>query len=651
MANTIIQIKNSGVTGNVPQSLQPGELAINYVDGKIFYGNSTSQSVLFDVITEPAGLNTEIQFNDLGSFGSSASLTYNKSTGLLSASVIKSTQSSGDEGGQIDLSTSATNTTLAGGSVAIDIYQNKLRIFESGGSNRGVYIDIANGASNGVGTDLLAGGAAGSYANSAYLHANSAYEYANALSGGTATDGVARSIANSAYIQANSAFNNSNTAIQSSQSASSYANSAYLQANSAYIQSNTATTNAATADQKAVSAGSYANSAYAQANTGTVLAQAAYDFANTIVSDTQIDPYARNHSNSAYDQANTSNLNAISAGSYANGAFTTANTINTYFYGVNSEQNTNIIIVGSYANSSYNQANSANITAQAAFDVANNALVAGGQIAGSYANSAYLHANASYESQNTTGVYANSAYTQSNLATQYATSSGVYANAAFDAANNSIVYTNNAIANLVNSAPVTLDTLNELAAALGNDPNFATTIATTIGITGSYANSAYLAANTADQKAISAGDYANSAFVEANTANSNATAADGKATTAGLYANSAYIHANSAYEAANNATDTWVRTAANSASSYANSSYSQANTATILAQAAFNQANTNSGSGTLSPSDFFPMGDYGYITDPVEGFGGESILKEFDCKVGPNIYTGYVLNLDFGYLS
>jgi hypothetical protein len=37
------------------------------------------------------------------------------------------------------------------------------------------------------------------------------------------------------------------------------------------------------------------------------------------------------------------------------------------------------------------------------------------------------------------------------------------------------------IAALVNSAPTTLDTLNELATALGDDPNFATTIATEIG--------------------------------------------------------------------------------------------------------------------------------------------------------------------------
>lgn len=38
-----------------------------------------------------------------------------------------------------------------------------------------------------------------------------------------------------------------------------------------------------------------------------------------------------------------------------------------------------------------------------------------------------------------------------------------------------------AVADLVDSAPSTLDTLNELAAALGDDPNFATTIATALG--------------------------------------------------------------------------------------------------------------------------------------------------------------------------
>ncbi len=83
MANTVIQIKGSGVTGNVPSTLQPGELAINYVDGKLFYGNQTNTPTLFDVITEPSGLDGELQFNDSGSFGATANVRYDSTTNQL----------------------------------------------------------------------------------------------------------------------------------------------------------------------------------------------------------------------------------------------------------------------------------------------------------------------------------------------------------------------------------------------------------------------------------------------------------------------------------------------------------------------------------------------------------------------------------------
>lgn len=42
-------------------------------------------------------------------------------------------------------------------------------------------------------------------------------------------------------------------------------------------------------------------------------------------------------------------------------------------------------------------------------------------------------------------------------------------------------YVDNEVAALVDASPATLDTLNELAAALGDDPNFATTVTTSIG--------------------------------------------------------------------------------------------------------------------------------------------------------------------------
>ena len=54
-------------------------------------------------------------------------------------------------------------------------------------------------------------------------------------------------------------------------------------------------------------------------------------------------------------------------------------------------------------------------------------------------------------------------------------------------------YVNTKVAGIVNSAPETLDTLQELASALGNDPNFATTMATELGKKANTANLATVA--------------------------------------------------------------------------------------------------------------------------------------------------------------
>lgn len=86
---------------------------------------------------------------------------------------------------------------------------------------------------------------------------------------------------------------------------------------------------------------------------------------------------------------------------------------------------------------------------------------------------------------------------------------------------------------------------------------------------GSYANSAYLEANTAEQYALSAGSYANSAFVQANTLNQTAI-------TSGVYANSAYTQANTATTNAATADQRAVTSGvyANAAFGFANTRYS-----------------------------------------------------------------------------
>jgi hypothetical protein len=76
-------------------------------------------------------------------------------TGDVFAKELWSTQSSGDEGGQVNLGIPAANTALTG-QVTIDVYQNQLRFFQ-GNSARGAYIDLTQAAVS-VGTNLLAGG-------------------------------------------------------------------------------------------------------------------------------------------------------------------------------------------------------------------------------------------------------------------------------------------------------------------------------------------------------------------------------------------------------------------------------------------------------------------------------------------------------------
>ena len=239
MANTIIQLKHSTVQGNIPVSLANGEISINTRDGKLFYSDPTGAIQEFSGFPGPAGLNGEIQFNDSGVLGADSGLTYNKSTdeltvaGQILGSTLKSTQSSGDEGGQLDLATAATNQSLSGGSVAIDIYQNKLRIFETGGSNRGVYIDIANGATAGVGTDLLNPAAvpdtvARAQANAAFITANAAFIAANNAANTNLTQ---NNSITAAFAAANNALNTNLTQNNSITAAFAQANAAYTRAN------------------------------------------------------------------------------------------------------------------------------------------------------------------------------------------------------------------------------------------------------------------------------------------------------------------------------------------------------------------------------------------------------------------------------------
>ena len=84
MANTTISLRSSGVASNTPSLgiLANGELSLNFADGIIYY--KTAANALGSIrTTQTAGLNKEIQFNDSGSFGANAALTFDKANTTL----------------------------------------------------------------------------------------------------------------------------------------------------------------------------------------------------------------------------------------------------------------------------------------------------------------------------------------------------------------------------------------------------------------------------------------------------------------------------------------------------------------------------------------------------------------------------------------
>ena len=161
MANTVIQLKHSTETGNVPASLANGEISINNRDGKFFYSTPAGVVVTHYPYPGPAGLNQEVQFNDSGVLGSDSGLTYNKTTDVL---------------------------TVVGGAIigGVNVTPQIQLAFTQANTPSHVANSAASYANSAFSTANSAGGAAsaGSYANSAFARANNSLDANN---GGTVT--------------------------------------------------------------------------------------------------------------------------------------------------------------------------------------------------------------------------------------------------------------------------------------------------------------------------------------------------------------------------------------------------------------------------------------------------------------------------------
>lgn len=177
------------------------------------------------------------------------------------------------------------------------------------------------------------------------------------------------------------------------------------------------------------------------------------------------------------------------------------------------------------------------------------------------------------------------------------------ATAAYGYANTlpTVTYVNNAVANVVNSAPSTLDTLKELADALGSDVNFSTTVATNIGNVNNKSNAAYQHANNA----FDAANAATTLIAGVNSyQNTTITAVSNYAAAGYSQTNATNILAQASYDSANtNSTnitliqgvDVYQNTRITAVDSYATSGYGLANAANNLASAAFLAANNGTG--------------------------------------------------------
>jgi len=123
--------------------------SLNLTNGNIVASQITANT---SSLYLTSGSNMYVQNN--GVVEITGSVVVSGSVNIITTSPLQIGTGSGDEGGEILLAKSATNSTLTGSGITIDSYRDRLRIFEQGGDARGVYIDLAK-TPTGVSGELI----------------------------------------------------------------------------------------------------------------------------------------------------------------------------------------------------------------------------------------------------------------------------------------------------------------------------------------------------------------------------------------------------------------------------------------------------------------------------------------------------------------
>ena len=479
MANTVIQLKFSTETGNVPTSLANGEISINNRDGKFFYSTPANVVITHYPYPGPAGLNTEIQFNDSGVLGSDSDLSFNKTTDILSAKNIVISGNSYFGNANLHEGITQLSVTNSGASAYLfDQYSgNNPSLYVGAGETLSFNLNVSGhpfviretsgGANTSAGlthistTGVVSTGADAQGKVSGILFwkvpfslVGSTYVYQCTIHGGmvgniviqqpasfvAANTTLAFNTANAAFLAANAATatdttqNNSITAAFAAANAATATNltqnnsitAAFTRANNSLDANNGGTVTGTITANSFITTGSFgnilgANTIFANnfvANTGFIqFADGSKQFTANAGSGGTTDDYARNTANASFVTAN-------SAGVYANGAFARANNSLNANTGGTVTANVTIsanLTASNVATQTYIQFGdgSKQFTANAGSGGGTTDTFARNQ-----ANSAFIHANSAFNVANTGSGAANSfGQIVANVGTILATSS------------------------------------------------------------------------------------------------------------------------------------------------------------------------------------------------------------------------------------
>ena len=225
MANTVIALRSSGVTGNTPSLgvLANGELSLNFADGILYY-KSSSNTLGSIRTTAVSGLTTEVQFNDAGSFGANANFTFNKTLATLNVKNINVSTNLIATTANLTVNSITTGTGVGGIIAGANVIYSNVFVANSGGyvqfsDGSKQYTANAGSGSSGV-TQIVAG-------TNVTISPAGGTGVVTINSSGASSDTFARTQANAAFDKANTAYSAATTAQGTADSAASTATAAY----------------------------------------------------------------------------------------------------------------------------------------------------------------------------------------------------------------------------------------------------------------------------------------------------------------------------------------------------------------------------------------------------------------------------------------